>query len=69
MLLLNLNIIFLYFNYNMASPDQKQFKVIFNGTKKESIAEGGQRFTKFVGNLIRQFAKVVTFILLLYRLL
>ena len=69
MLLLNLNIIFLYFNYNMASPDQKQFKVIFNGTKKESIAEGGQRFTKCVGNLLRQFAKVIKFILLLYRLL
>lgn len=43
----------------MASSEQKQFKVIFNGTKKESIAEGGQRFTKFVGNLIRQFAKVI----------
>ena len=50
----------------MASSEQKQFKVIFNGTKKESIAEGGQRFTKFVGNLIRQFAKVFYYNLIIY---
>lgn len=47
--------------------EQKQFKVVFNGTKKEGIAENGQKFTKFVGNLIRQFAKVHLLYYILHR--
>lgn len=43
----------------MSKPtDQKQFKVVFNGTKKESIAEAGQKYSKFINNLVRQYAKV-----------
>ncbi|MCQ2821504.1 MAG: GldG family protein [archaeon] len=34
----------------------KKFKVVFNGIKKEAIAEGGNKFSKFINNLIRQYA-------------
>ena len=36
--------------------DPKKYKVVFNGIKKEPIAEGGNKFTKFINNLISQFA-------------
>ena len=35
--------------------DQKQFKVYFNGTKKEEIVASGAKFSKFINNLIRKF--------------
>ena len=37
---------------------QKQFKVYFNGTKKEEIANSGAKFSKFINNLIRPHANV-----------
>ena len=37
---------------------QKQFKVYFNGTKKEEIASSGAKFSKFINNLIRPHANV-----------
>ena len=37
---------------------QKQFKVYFNGTKKEEIASAGAKFSKFINNLIRPHANV-----------
>ena len=36
------------------TKDQKQFKVYFNGTKKEKIVVGA-KFSKFINNLIRKF--------------
>jgi len=36
--------------------EQKQFKVYFNGTKKEEIANAGAKFSKFINNLIRPHA-------------
>ena len=42
----------------MSKPDAKTLKVVFNGTKNESIAADGKQFTKFIGNLVRQFAGV-----------
>ena len=38
---------------------QKQFKVYFNGTKKEEIANAGAKFSKFINNLIRPHANVI----------
>jgi hypothetical protein len=40
------------------TKEQKQFKVYFNGTKKEEIANSGAKFSKFVNNLIRPHSKV-----------
>jgi len=40
------------------AKEQKQFKVYFNGTKKEEIANSGAKFSKFVNNLIRPHSKV-----------
>ena len=42
----------------MSKADAKTLKVVFNGTKNESIAMDGKQFTKFIGNLVRQFAGV-----------
>ena len=42
---------------------EKQFKVYFNGTKKEEIANAGAKFSKFINNIIRPHANVI---LLLY---
>ena len=41
------------------SKDQKHFKVYFNGTKKEEIANAGAKFSKFINNLIRPHSKVI----------
>ena len=41
------------------AKDQKQFKVYFNGTKKEEIANSGAKFSKFINNLIRPYSKVI----------
>ena len=41
------------------TKDQKQFKVYFNGTKKEEIVASGAKFSKFINNLIRPHAKVI----------
>ncbi len=41
------------------AKDQKQFKVYFNGTKKEEIVNAGAKFSKFINNLIRPHAKVI----------
>ena len=41
------------------AKDQKQFKVYFNGTKKEEIANSGAKFSKFINNLIRPHSKVI----------
>ena len=38
---------------------EKQFKVFFNGTKKEEIANSGAKFSKFINNLIRPYSKVI----------
>ena len=35
---------------------QKKYKVVFNGIKKESIAEAGNKYSKFINNLISQYA-------------
>jgi len=35
---------------------EKQFKVFFNGTKKEEIANSGAKFSKFINNIIRPHA-------------
>ena len=40
---------------------QKQFKVYFNGTKKEEIANSGAKFSKFINNLIRPYANVIIY--------
>ena len=37
---------------------EKQFKVFFNGTKKEEIANSGAKFSKFINNIIRPHANV-----------
>ena len=36
------------------TKDQKQFKVYFNGTKKEEIVASEAKFSKFINNLIRK---------------
>jgi hypothetical protein len=41
------------------TKDQKQFKVYFNGTKKEEIVSAGAKFSKFINNLIRPHSKVI----------
>jgi hypothetical protein len=41
------------------AKDQKQFKVYFNGTKKEEIVNAGAKFSKFINNLIRPHSKVI----------
>ena len=40
------------------TKEQKQFKVYFNGTKKEEIAYAGAKFCKYVNNWIRPHSKV-----------
>jgi hypothetical protein len=40
---------------------EKQFKVYFNGTKKEEIASSGAKFSKFINNVIRPHANVINF--------
>ena len=40
------------------SKAEKQFKVFFNGTKKEEIANSGAKFSKFINNIIRPHANV-----------
>lgn len=40
---------------------QKQFKVVFNGTKNEEIASAGPKYAKFVNNIIRAYANVTKF--------
>jgi hypothetical protein len=47
---------------------QKQFKVYFNGTKKEEIANSGAKFSKFINNLIRPHANVIIYLILKYLL-
>ena len=44
------------------AKDQKQFKVYFNGTKKEEIANSGAKFSKFINNLIRPHSKVIIYL-------
>ena len=41
------------------AKDQQLFKVYFNGTKKEEIANSGAKFSKFINNLIRPHSKVI----------
>ena len=44
----------------MSNPDtkeKKQFKVVFNGRKKEIISSGS-KFSKFINTSIRQYANV-----------
>ena len=42
---------------NPNTKEKKQFKVVFNGTKKEVITTG-TKFSKFINTLIRQYANV-----------
>ena len=53
------------------TKEQRQFKIYFNGTKKEEIANSGAKFSKFVNNLIRPHSKVniynIIFNLFFYR--
>ena len=37
------------------TKDQKQFKVYFNGTKKEEIVASGAKFSKFINNYNKSF--------------
>ena len=46
------------------TKDQKQFKVYFNGTKKEEIVSAGAKFSKFINNLIRPHSKVIKSLLI-----
>ena len=41
------------------AKDQKPFKVYFNGTKKDEIANSGAKFSKFINNLIHPHSKVI----------
>jgi hypothetical protein len=45
-----------------AQKAEKQFKVYFNGTKKEELSLPGSKFSKFVNNIIRPHANVIQFI-------
>ena len=45
---------------------QKQFKVVFNGTKNEEIATAGSKYAKFVNNIIRPYANVIKYYYLIY---
>ena len=47
---------------------QKQFKVYFNGTKKEEIANSGAKFSKFINNLIRPHANVIILFIIYFYL-
>ena len=38
--------------------EKKDFKVVFNGTKKEEIATAGPKYSKFINNIIRTHANV-----------
>ena len=49
-----------------AGKAEKQFKVFFNGTKKEEIANSGAKFSKFINNVIRPHANVI---LIIYNIL
>ena len=46
------------------TKEQKHFKVYFNGTKKEEIANSGAKFSKFINNLIRPHSKVIKSLLI-----
>ena len=48
------------------TKEQKQFKVYFNGTKKEEIVTAGAKFSKFINNLIRPHAKVIKHLIINY---
>ena len=48
--------------------EQKQFKVYFNGTKKEEIANAGAKFSKFINNLIRPHAHVIILFIIYFYL-
>lgn len=37
---------------------KKQFKVIFNGFKKEEIAKAASKYSIFINNVIRPYATV-----------
>lgn len=39
----------------MTAPDKKK-KVVFNGIKNDEVAEKGNKYTKFINNLIRQYS-------------
>ena len=45
-----------------AGKVEKQFKVYFNGTKKEEIANAGAKFSKFINNIIRPHANVILYL-------
>lgn len=36
--------------------EKKQFKVVFNGTKKEDLVTNGTKYSKFINNIIRSYA-------------
>lgn len=38
--------------------EKKDFKVVFNGTKKEEIATAGSKYSKFINNIIRPYSNV-----------
>ena len=48
------------------TKEQKHFKVYFNGTKKEEIANSGAKFSKFINNLIRPHSKVISKCIIYY---
>ena len=54
----NIRIINLLYKMAEGAKSEKQFKVYFNGTKKEEIANSGAKFSKFINNLIRPHANV-----------
>ena len=42
---------------------KKQFKVVFNGIKKEEIANAASKYSIFINNVIRPYATVSIIIL------
>ena len=46
---------------------EKQFKVFFNGTKKEEIANAGAKFSKFINNIIRPHANVINHYIIYFK--
>ena len=40
---------------------EKQFRVCFNATKKEEFGSAGAKFSTFINNTIRPYAKVSIF--------
>ncbi len=38
--------------------EKKQYKVVFNGTKKEIISTSAGKYSKFINNIIHQYANV-----------